>query len=314
MFEIIIAFVLDIFLGDPPYAWHPVRVIGRWIEGSEKWLRAYFSPKAGGLLQAVIIPALAFVAGWFFVGLASQFHPMLKEIVSIYFLYSTISVENLAAEAKKVYSALRVDKLESARRNLSRIVGRDTENLTKEEVVRGTVETVAESFVDGVLSPLFYAALGGAPLALAYKAVNTLDSMVGLKTPRYREYGRSAAKLDEWANWIPARISWFLIGIAAFFVNGRSREAWRVGWEHGLEGSHSNGIVPEAAFAGALGVELGGTNFYNGEKVETPKLGYPMRPLDASDIRMASRLMKASSWAALIFALVLNSLTVLIFY
>ena len=315
MVEIVIAFVLDLILGDPVYPWHPARVIGRLIERLEGGLRSrILNERLAGFLEAFAISSATFFFVWFLTELASQIHPTLKSILSIYFLYSAISVKDLSIEARKISTALRNQKLDVARKNLSLIVGRDTQNLGEMEVVRATVESVAESFVDGVLSPLFYAALGGAPLAMAYKAINTLDSMVGKRTPRYREFGFAAAKLDEIVNWIPARISWLLIGVGSFFVNGRGAEAWRVGLEDGVAAFFSNSVVPEAAFAGALGVELGGTNFYDGEKVETPKLGYSMRPLERSDIRLASRLMKASSWAALVFALMLNCLSYLIFH
>lgn len=309
MFEILAAFGLDLLLGDPTYSWHPVRVIGRWIEGAERWLRS-FTPNArlGGFLLAVFLPLTIFFIVWFFCEVSFQIQPFLQKVISIYLIYSAISVRDLEVEAKRVYAALTNRKIKTARKNLSRLVGRDTQDLSEEEVTRGAVEAVAESFVDGVLSPLFYAALGGAPLAMAYKAINTLDSMVANRSPRYREFGFAAAKLDEIANWIPARISWLLIGIGAAFTNGRTNEAWRVGLEDGIRPSFPNSAVPEAAFAGALGVQLGGVNFYQGEKVETPKLGYPMRSLETSDVRAAYHLMKASAWASLFFALFLSCL------
>ena len=314
MIEILTAFLLDLFFGDPNYSWHPVRIIGGWIQKTEAWLRSRIAgERLAGLFQAVLIPLAAFVSVWFLTELAFQIHPLLKSLVSIYFLYSAIAVTDLEKEARRIYVCLTNRKLETARENLSRIVGRDTKDLNEEQVTRATVESVAESFVDGILSPLFYAAIGGAPLAMAYKAINTLDSMVGRKTPRYLTFGAPAAKLDEWANWIPARISWFLIGIGAAFVNGRTQEAWYAGWKDGAGTSFPNSAVPEAAFAGALGVELGGTNFYDGKKVDTPKLGFPMRSLELGDIRKAYHLMKMSAWTALVFALVLNALAGLLY-
>lgn len=315
MVEIIIAFVLDLIIGDPPYPWHPVRVIGGWIEGTEQWLRSRLAnQRLAGSALVLFVSLTTFVAVWFLTSLASQFSPVLGKVVTIYFLYSAISVKDLAREARRVHTALHNQKLEAARKNLSRIVGRDTENLDEEEVIRGTVETIAESFVDGVLSPLLYAAIGGAPFAMTYKAINTLDSMVGRRSPRYRDFGFAAAKLDEIVNWIPARVSWFLIGIGAFFLNGRGLEAWRVGLGEGAVTSFPNSVVPEAAFAGALGVELGGVNFYGGDKVETPKLGYPMNPLERGTIRLASRLMKASAWSSVAFALVVKFFCSLIYH
>lgn len=315
MVEIIIAFALDLLVGDPPYALHPVRIIGRRVEATEKWLRAGISnPKLAGFIQVLVISVSTFSVVWFLTELAAQFAPLLGKAFTIYFLYSAISVKDLSLEARKVYTALRNHKIEAARENLSRIVGRDTKDLSEEEVIRATVETVAESFVDGVFSPLLFAAIGGAPLAMTYKAINTLDSMVGRRTPQYRKFGFVAAKLDEIVNWIPARISWFLIGLGAFVINGRGLEAMRVGLEEGAITLSPNGAVPEAAFAGALGIELGGTNTYGGEKIKTPKLGYPMNPLERSTIRNAVNLMKASAWASLFFALLVRTLSGVLYY
>lgn len=315
MVEIIIAFGLDQILGDPPYPWHPARLIGRLIERSEAWLRARLKTHLGlaGFIQALFVSLVTFLSVWFLCELAFQIHPLLKKLFTIYFIYSAVAVKDLESEAKRVYACLTQGKLEEARKNLARIVGRDTGNLSEEEVTRGAVEAVAESYVDGILSPLFFAALGGAPLAMAYKAVNTLDSMVGLRTPRYREFGATAAKLDELANWIPARLSWLLIGLGAFFVNGRAQEAWYTGLRDGTGVSRPNSAAPEAAFAGALGVELGGINYYQGQKVETPKLGYPMKSLQKEDVRKAYHLMRVSAWAALIFAVILSYLPDLFF-
>lgn len=307
MLEIIIAFGLDLLLGDPPYSWHPARLLGRLIQSGEPGFRARFkSERMAGLSLVLFVTSISWIATWFVCELAGQVHPFLKSTLTVYFLYSAISITDLQKEARSVYTCLVNKKLEQARQNLSRIVGRDTQNLDESEIVRGTVETVAESFVDGILAPLFYAAIGGAPLAIAYKAVNTLDSMIGHKTLRYREFGFWAARLDEIVNWVPARISWFLIGIGSLFINGRYLEAWRVGWKAGAARSFHNGVVPEAAFAGALGVQLGGVNEYQGQKVETPKLGYPMHPLSRNDIRLSWRLMKAGAWVALVFALLLR--------
>ncbi|MBI4115992.1 MAG: cobalamin biosynthesis protein CobD [Candidatus Omnitrophica bacterium] len=305
MFEIFIAFLLDIILGDPPYSWHPIRVIGRLIEKSELWLRSKITnERIGGGVQALSVPLLAFITVWAIGELAFRIHPLLRSAVNVYFLYSALAIKDLELHAHRVYTALRNRKPEAARDSLSKMVGRDTQSLNEREVIRATVETVAESYLDGVLSPLFFAAIGGAPLAIAYKAINTLDSMVGHKTPRYKEFGFFAAKLDELVNWIPARISWFLIGLGALFVNGRVGETWHTGEQEANASNVSNSVFPEAAFAGAIGVELGGINYYNGQARETPKIGYPARLLEKEDILVASRLMKASSWIALIVALI----------
>lgn len=309
MFELLAAYGLDRLLGDPVYSWHPVRVLRGVIQKSEAWLRARVShEKTAGLFLAAFVPLSTFVFIWFLCELAAQIHPALKTVLTVYFIYSAIAVEDLKNEARRVYAALLNGKLEAARKNLSRIVGRDTESLCEEEVVRGTVETVAESFVDGIWSPLFYAALGGAPLALAYKAVNTLDSLVGHRTPRYREFGFFSAKLDEILNWIPARLTLFLIPAGTFLTNGRFLEAMRAGWICGAVTTRQNSAIPEAAFAGALGIQLGGVNFYQGERVVMPKLGYSMKHLEVADVRAAYRLMLASSWIALAASILLQAL------
>lgn len=308
MFELITAFGLDLVFGDPIYQWHPVRILGGLIQKAESWLRKNVGGgRFSGLLLALFIPALTFISIWLLCELALQIHPFLKSLLTIYIVYSAIAVKDLVQEGRKIYAYLVKGQLDEARKNLSRIVGRDTEDLSEDEVIRGAVEALAESFVDGILSPLFFAAIGGAPLAMAYKAVNTLDSIVGHQTPQYREFGFFSAKLDELVNWIPARISWLAIGVGAFFVNERSMEAWRIGFQKGAsKTSNANSVVPEAAFAGALGVQLGGTNYYQKRKVETPKVGYPVRSLEKEDIRRAYHLVKTSAWAALGFALLIN--------
>ncbi len=307
MLEILVAFGLDLAFGDPVYPWHPVRLIGQLIQKMETWFRTHVGGgRFAGLLLALFVPSLVFLSIWFICELAGQIHPLLKTLLTIYFIYSALAIKDLESEARKIYTLLVKGKLEKAREHLARIVGRDTKNLNETEVIRGAVESVAESFVDGILSPLFFAAIGGAPFAMAYKAINTLDSMVGKKTPAYRDFGSMSAKLDEIANWIPARISWLLIGIGAFFLNGRNMEAWRIGFEDGASRAFPNSLVPEASFAGALGVQLGGTNSYEGQKVDTPKMGYAMRSLEVEDVRRAYRLMRSSAWTTLIFSLILS--------
>ena len=307
MLELIIAFSLDLVLGDPVYQWHPVRILGRLIQKTESWLRKNIGEgRFSGILLALFVPSLTFISIWFLTELSFQIHPFLKRLLTIYFIYSALAVKDLIQEGRKIYAYLVKSQLDPARKSLSHIVGRDTDDLSETEVIRGTIEALAESFVDGILSPLFFAAVGGAPLAMTYKAINTLDSMVGHRTPQYREFGFVSAKLDELINWIPARISWLIIGIGAFFANERSLEAWRIGFEKGAAKTfHSNSVVPEAAFAGALGVQLGGTNYYQKQKVETPKVGYPMRSLEKKDIRRAYYLVRTSAWVALGFALLI---------
>jgi len=186
-----------------------------------------------------------------------------------------------------VYRALKEDNLELARERVSRIVGRDTRDLDEEEIVRATIETISESTVDGIISPLFYAVLGGAPLAMAYKAVNTLDSMVGYKSEKYLQFGWFSAKLDDMVNYIPARISIVLIPIASLIVRQRGLMALKIIFRDGKKSPSPNAGIPEAGFAGALGIQLGGINFYQGVKEYRPILGEKLKKKSPKDILKA---------------------------
>jgi adenosylcobinamide-phosphate synthase len=170
----------------------------------------------------------------------------------------------------RVYRALEKEDVDSARKNLSLIVGRDTHSLDKQDIIRATIETVSENTVDGIISPLFYAFIGGAPLALAYKAVNTLDSMVGYKNERYKDFGWASAKIDDWANFIPARLSIMFLPVACWLAGKNGLNSWKLVWRDGKKNPSPNSGIPQAAVAGALGIQLGGMNFYN--SIPSPKL------------------------------------------
>lgn len=304
MFELTAAFLFDLWLGDPVYRFHPVRLMGNFIERGEIFLRKTISnEKLAGAFLAVLLPVTAAVLAWFLIRLLSFIHPALGTAAEVFGIYSAISVHDLKKEALMIYADLGKSDLPKARVDLGRIVGRDTVNLSQKEVIRASVETVAESTLDGIVAPLFFAALGGAPLALAYKAVNTLDSMIGHKNERYTNFGFFAAKLDEAANWIPARLSFVLSSLAAFFVTGRFSEAVYAGKLHGISGNSGNGAIPEATFAGALGLQLGGpSTYYGGKVVEKPLLGFPKKDFDREDILASIQLMIATAWITLGFA------------
>lgn len=301
--EIFAAFVLDLWLGDPVYRWHPIRLMGQGVAFGESILRrAIPNPKLAGGVLAIGFPILIFAIFYAVIRALGNIHPLLAFAAQVYGIYSALSIHDLRKEALQVYKDLGQGDRDKARRDLARIVGRDTQSLENPEIIRATVETVAESTLDGIVAPLFFAAIGGAPLALAYKAVNTLDSMVGHLNERYQDFGFVAAKQDEFWNWLPARISYYTAAFAAFFVNGRVQEALYAGWLHGVAASNGNGAIPEAAFAGALGVQLGGTSTYEGRKVEKPLLGFPKKNFDREDILKSIQLMTAASWISLIFA------------
>jgi len=219
--------------------------------------------------------------------------------VEIALIYTTLATHSLFSESFAVLRALREGDLEGARRSLAMIVGRDTDHLDEAGIVRAVVETVAENASDAVVAPLFYAFLGGAPLALAYKAVNTLDSMFGYKDERFLHFGWASAKLDDLANYVPARLTGALMVLAAWHLRMDWRAAWRVMVRDGRKNPSPNSGIPEAAAAGALGVQLGGINFYFGKPSAKEMIGDRVKELEREDITRAHRLMIACSLLAL---------------
>ena len=226
-----LSFVLDLLLGDPEKLLHPVVIMGKAISRLEKILRAGFpktprGERAAGFVLALLLPvgtlAVTSVALWA-VGLI---HPVLRFALGVFWGWQALALKGLNTESKRVYTALTTGTIEDARKAVSRIVGRDTQRLDEAGVTRAAVETVAENFSDGVLAPLFYLLLGGAPLALCYKAINTMDSMIGYKNERYLSFGRCAAKLDDAANWLPARLSALLLVLASALLGEDVQGAW----------------------------------------------------------------------------------------
>jgi adenosylcobinamide-phosphate synthase len=300
------ACLLDALIGDPQWLPHPVRLIGRgvmWIETvARRVVRTSQGERLAGIGIAILVPGLAYTAGWLLIYLASQVHTMLGQTVEVVLASTTLAARDLADHASAIRRALEQSQ-ESARTALSRIVGRDTERLAEPEIVRATVESVAESTSDGVIAPLVYLAIGGAPLALAYKAINTLDSMIGHRTPAYLNFGWAAARLDDVANWIPARATAWLLIIAAGLQTWSLQRVRFAAWmlrRDGHKHPSPNGGRPEAAMAGVLQVQLGGTNQYAGVPEERPHLGDPIRSLRRADITLAVRLM----WTAYLLGLV----------
>jgi len=291
MKEIITAYFLDLIIGDPHWLPHPVRIIGKVIEYLERALRKnnqnQQTEKIKGIILAVITVGLSYFTIYFLIYVGGIISPGLKFAFSSFFIFTTLSTKNLGEEAFSVYRALEEDNLELARERVSRIAGRDTKDLDEEEIVRATVETVAENTVDGIISPLFYAVLGGAPLAMAYKAVNTLDSMVGYKNEKYLYFGWCSAKLDDLVNYLPARISILLIPVASLIVGQRGLMALRAIFRDGKKSPSPNAGIPEAGFAGSLGIQLGGLNFYQGAKEYRPILGDKLKKKSPKDILKA---------------------------
>ncbi|MHA7847317.1 adenosylcobinamide-phosphate synthase CbiB [Serratia sp. D1N4] len=309
-----VAFLLDRLLGDPPHWPHPVRWIGNLINVLQRLIRRVcHSERAlrigGGLLWLTVV-GLVWLLSWGFLTLLTQIHPWLGWLAEVWLIYTLLAARCLEDAAMEVHHALKHAGLEESRRRLSWIVGRDTSQLEAPQITRAVVETVAENSVDGVIAPLFFLLLGGAPLAMAYKAVNTLDSMVGYKTPQYRAIGYVSARMDDFANWLPARLSWLLLSVAAWLAGLNYRRALRIGWRDRYQHSSPNCAWPEATVAGALGIRLGGPNDYFGQRVEKPWIGDGQREVALMDIPRSIQLMKSAALLALLLFTLLRLLWV----
>lgn len=298
-----VAWILDVVIGDPPHWPHPVRWIGRLINISQCVVRRVcHSERAlriGGGMMWLVVTGLTWAVAWGVLALARGIHPWLGWLVEVWMIFTVLAGRCLAQSARDVERPLRAGDLAESRSKLSWIVGRDTTQLQPQQINRAVVETVAENTVDGIIAPLFFLLLGGAPLAMAYKAVNTLDSMVGYKHEKYRAIGMVSARLDDVANFIPARLSWLLIILAALLCGEASGRALRIGWRDRYNHSSPNCGWSEAAVAGALGIRLGGPNDYFGQRVEKPWIGEATRDISVDDISRTIRLMWVSSTLAL---------------
>ena len=301
-------FVLDAIFGDPAWLPHPVVYMGKAISRLEKFLRARL-PKTpqGELLGGAVVAFCLPVGTLLLTGLvcwgAAMLHPLLGLAVQMFWCGQALAAKGLVQESTRVYRKLIKPDLPAARRAVSRIVGRDTQNLTLEGVTKAAVETVAENASDGVIAPLLYMLLGGAPLALTYKAINTMDSMLGYKNETYLYFGHAAAKLDDAANYLPSRIAGLLWAAAAALTGNSASGAWKV-WRRDCRNHASpNSAQTESACAGALGVQLAGPACYFGEYYDKPTIGDPLRPIEPEDIRRANRMMYAESLLALAIGL-----------
>ena len=304
------AFALDALIGDPPSLPHPIRWMGRAIEQSEPfWRRTVASERLAGLLFAASLILGCWLLALLVTGLAWKVHALFGFVVETVLLFYCLSAKSLRQAALEIDRLLAAGEVDRARAQVRMIVGRDVDRYEADDIARATVETVAENVVDGVLSPLFFAALGGAPLALAYKMVNTLDSMVGYKNPRYLLFGRAAARIDDVANFLPARLAVPLIALAAHRVEGASPAlALQTARREGKNHSSPNAGYPEAAFAGALGVRLNGPNVYHGVLVDKPYLGAAFGPVTRAHIARACRLMSLTALAGALAAWLLSLL------
>ncbi|MDR3600829.1 MAG: adenosylcobinamide-phosphate synthase CbiB [Desulfosporosinus sp.] len=304
---ILIGFLLDQIIGDPRSWPHPVVGIGNVIAFLERHLNLGSSKarRQRGILLTCLVVGGSYLLTWALVMEAKALHPLLGLGVSAYLIFSTLAGKSLLDAGLSVLKPLKLDDLGEARQRLSWLVSRDTANLSVGEIVRGTVETLAENYVDGILSPLFYAALGGAPLAMAFKAISTLDSMVGYRNERYEAFGWFSARTDDWANYVPARLAVPLLLLAGWLRRMPIRRAYQL-WKRDASGHPSpNGGNPESVVAGLLGIRLGGINIYHGKPHHRAEMGDALHPVNAYDIVQCRLLVRTATWLSLLPVLLL---------
>lgn len=306
IFIICCGFVLDLIFGDPLWLWHPVMGIGKVITWTDQFLRKILSIQeekeadrvkkraAGVWLVLITLTVSAAVPALLLYG-AGLFHPWLKTGLSCVMCYQMLAMKSLRTESMKVYDALKKNDIVLARRAVSMIVGRDTQNLDEEGVTKAAVETVAENTSDGVIAPLLFMLVFGVLGGFFYKAVNTMDSMVGYKNEKWRYMGTAAAKLDDIMNFIPARISAAAMIAAAFFLRMDYKNAARIWRRDRYQHASPNSAQTEAVCAGALNVRLAGDAYYFGQLYHKPTIGDANRKVEAEDIRRANRLMYGTS-------------------
>ncbi len=304
------AFLLDSIVGDPYSLPHPIRWIGTLISRLERILRPFFShtkagERTGGAIMWLMVLTISVACTAILLYICGRVSFWLKWVVSVILCCYMLAARSLERESGKVYTAVKTGTIEEARYAVSMIVGRDTASLDESGVVRAAVETVAENTSDGVIAPLLYMALFGPVGAVAYKAVNTMDSMVGYHNETYENWGYCAAKMDDLFNFIPARLSGVLMCVGAAFVGQDSFRAWKVFRRDRLNHKSPNSAHTEAACAGAMGLCLGGSSYYFGKLVEKPTIGDPVRPIEPEDIPRANRLMYATAILTVILCCVI---------
>ena len=292
-----LGFIMDLLFGDPYWLPHPIRLIGNLIAQAEKLFykdrkRDYKKEYRGECMTVLTVLLVTGIVTFVLLFAAYRLHPLLGAGIEMIMTYQILAIKSLKDESMKVYDQLQHGTLENARHAVSMIVGRNTQNLTEEGITKAAVETVAENTSDGVIAPMLYTALGGPVLGFLYKAVNTMDSMIGYKNDRYLYFGRAAAKLDDAVNFIPARISACLMVAAAVFLKGADQNrAWKIYRRDSRKHASPNSAQTESVCAGALGIQLAGDASYFGKIVKKPYIGDPVRKVETEDIKRTNRLM-----------------------
>ena len=317
MFSFLAGFILDVLFGEIPLLVHPVQVIGILINKTEHFLRTHFHESnqklvwLGSLLAIIVIlcsvlfPSVVLYIAW-------RLNKLLFYTLQAWMFYRMLAIKSLKKESMKVYDALKNEGLVAARKAVGMIVGRDTEALTETQVIKATVETIAESTSDGVVAPMFYMGIGGAVALYAYKAVNTMDSMIGYKNDRYLYFGRFAAKLDDILNYLPARLAALFMIAASFLLNYDYKNAIKIHKRDKHNHSSPNSAQTESVCAGALGIQLAGNAYYFGKLHEKPTIGDNINEITHDDIIKANRLMYMTSFVAALGLMTIRFLIVLI--
>ena len=306
----LLGFLLDCLLGDPRTIPHPVVCMGKLISWLEKAFRALF-PKtrlgenlAGGCIWLVTV-AVSFLIPWGLLKLAGMVSPWLRLLLQAIFCWQVLAAKSLRQESMKVYEALKTGTIEDARHAVSMIVGRDTQALDADAVTRAAVETVAENCSDGMIAPMLYFALGGGPLAFAYKAVNTMDSMLGYVEPPYQNVGLVPARMDDVCNYLPARISGIMMLLAGGLLGLNFRNGWKIFLRDRYNHASPNSAQTESVCAGLLGLRLAGDAWYHGVLHKKKYIGDALRPITPEDIPLSDRLMYATAVLTLVICLIL---------
>lgn len=305
--SIAIGYILDLILGDPYSIPHPVIAIGKLVTFCTNRLlnenNTSYRKRINGLIMVLIVVLASAFVPFCILYLAYSIHICAGVIVESIMCWQILAAKSLKIESTKVEKALKENNIEKARYNVSMIVGRDTKELDAEGITKAAVETVAENSSDGVIAPLFYMLSGGAVLGFLYKGINTLDSMAGYKNDKYIDFGMAAAKLDDIANFIPARISAFLMILSAFILKFDAKNAWRIFKRDRYKSTSPNSGQTEAACAGALGIELLGDAYYFGKLVKKPSVGDATRSIEPDDIHNANKLMYCMAFIMVVFVL-----------
>ena len=306
--SIILGFIIDCIFGDPYNFPHPVRLIGNLISELEKIMRKLFPDNLyiGGVLMSLSVIFLSTAVPFLILFLCYKINIVFGIIAESIMCWYLIAPKCLKTESMKVYKAVSENDIEKSRKAVSMIVGRDTQFLDFEEVIKATIETVAENTSDGVTAPVFYMSFGGAVLGFCYKSVNTMDSMVGYKNEKYKDFGRFSAKFDDVLNYIPSRLTAVLMVISAFILKYDGKSAYRIWKRDRLKHASPNSAQTESVCAGALNVRLAGDTFYFGKLCKKQYIGDNIRPVEKDDIIKANRLMYVTTILMIVLSVILR--------